>query len=338
RPQSAIVKHMSSAPALSIEMGELADEPIRSSRSSESRARAQILAETARRLELGASARSPSPITPSSMSTGRTLPCFPEEEECSSYEYQDSGASSRASPMPSYSSSVTSSRTFTNRNRPSSIFGDSPSPHNTSSGLISSPRNSTSTPSASQATLRPQSMMANSEASRTKVATHAASFDESQNASGKRSQGQRYSVAMSQNLSRRFQTRLTHDYEQRIYCLHSHYSDVIERLESRVRQESERADKLEADLSEQRQAVADMRLQNSQATDSMCMSKKLVEFVDSYQTEITRLTREATVAQEWVITMAELVIGPKKESQSWDDWLNQCLDTLKARREKQREE
>ncbi|KAJ1937913.1 hypothetical protein FBU59_004610, partial [Linderina macrospora] len=130
RSQSVIVKHMSSAPALNIETDPLVHEPVRRSQDSQSRARAQILAETARRLELGASARSPSPITPSSISTGRTLPCFPEEEEFDNYEYHDTSASSSASPMPSYSSSVTSSRTFTNRNRPSSVFGDSPSPRN----------------------------------------------------------------------------------------------------------------------------------------------------------------------------------------------------------------
>ncbi|KAJ2839945.1 hypothetical protein FBU31_000604 [Coemansia sp. 'formosensis'] len=176
------------------------------------------------------------------------------------------------------------------------------------------------------------------------------------------SSGLRYSVAMSQSLSRRFQTRLAHEYEQRIYCLHSHYSDVIERMEARARQDSERCRELEKELSELRKTNASLSVRETELTNRLCqqgnrittawplggfsaaannsggLSKKLVEFVDHYQDEVQRLTRETSTAQEWVVTLAELVIGPKQEHQSWDEWLNVCLETLQKRREQQKEE
>ncbi|KAJ2461675.1 hypothetical protein GGF42_000003 [Coemansia sp. RSA 2424] len=171
---------------------------------------------------------------------------------------------------------------------------------------------------------------------------------------------------MSQSLSRRFQTRLAHEYEQRIYCLHSHYSDVIERMEARARQDSERSHELEKELSELRKTNASLSVRETELTNRLRhqssriatawplggssastaaaattaggLSKKLVEFVDHYQDEVQRLTRDTSTAQEWVVTLAELVIGPKHEHQSWDEWLNICLETLQKRREQQRED
>ncbi|KAJ2003333.1 hypothetical protein GGI04_002704 [Coemansia thaxteri] len=171
---------------------------------------------------------------------------------------------------------------------------------------------------------------------------------------------------MSQNLSRRFQTRLTHEYEQRIYCLHAHYSDVIERMESRARQDSERCRELEKEVSELRKTNASLSVRETEMANRLRhqgnklaqswsfgggassatisgaaasgLPKRLVEFVDFYQEEVQRLTKETNTAQEWVVTLAELVIGPKSERQSWDEWLNSCLDTLQRRREQPQED
>ncbi|KAJ2223318.1 hypothetical protein IWW45_008375 [Coemansia sp. RSA 485] len=152
---------------------------------------------------------------------------------------------------------------------------------------------------------------------------------------------QRYIVPMTQNLNRRFQTPLHHEYEQRIYCLHSHYTDVIERLESQTQMQNLKLRKLEHDLSEVRKSnsllkskEAELRSRFQHKTDAR-MSKKLVDFVDHYQQEMHRMTRETSTAQEWVVTLAELVVGPKKKHQSWDDWLNSCLEVLQQRREAQ---
>ncbi|KAJ2400102.1 hypothetical protein GGI23_002248 [Coemansia sp. RSA 2559] len=181
-------------------------------------------------------------------------------------------------------------------------------------------------------------------------------------------QQQRYSVAMSQNLSRRFQTHTTHEYEQRIYCLQAHHSDVVERMEARAQKDADHIRKLEEQLCELRKANTELcakeadltkkvqqlknakRTPNSQSvaikpvlrasSSSFALahqaniSKKLIEFMENYQEDVRRLKRETNTAQEWVITLAELVVGPKKECQTWDEWLNSCLDTLQKRRER----
>ncbi|KAJ1718411.1 hypothetical protein LPJ61_006642, partial [Coemansia biformis] len=165
----------------------------------------------------------------------------------------------------------------------------------------------------------------------------------------------RYSVAISQNLNRRFQTRVAHEYEQRIYCLHTHYSDVIERMEARARGDSEQLNELHRELDSLRSdnnalksRVSELKSQNRAGvwslrrvgtiTGKRSASNKGTEFADQYQDEVQRLTRETVTAQEWVITLAELVIGPKREHQSWDEWLTLCLDTLQRRREQQEQE
>ncbi|KAJ1803934.1 hypothetical protein LPJ56_006850 [Coemansia sp. RSA 2599] len=152
---------------------------------------------------------------------------------------------------------------------------------------------------------------------------------------------QRYIVPMTQNLNRRFQTPLHHEYEQRIYCLHSHYTDVIERLESQTQMQTLKLRKLEHELSEARKANSTLKVKESELRSRLQnktdagVSKKLVDFVDHYQQEMHRMTKETSTAQEWVVTLAELVVGPKKKHQSWDDWLNSCLEALQQRRDVQ---
>ncbi|KAJ2032196.1 hypothetical protein IWW57_000347 [Coemansia sp. S610] len=347
-----------------------------------SQARARVLAETVRRLQ---QTTSPSPATPSSISTGKTLSFFPEETEYESSESIETNADipyelsavTRAGISrfaSSCSSSASSSRTFNGRSRPTSMTIDATSGGN----------------SPTATTIRPQSMLG---CSRESLGTSSSitSYPDSTHSIGsgnvsrldncdrhladllasegrakhhdEHSSGLRYSVAMSQSLSRRFQTRLAHEYEQRIYCLHSHYSDVIERMEARARQDSERCRELEKELSELRKTNATLSVRETELTNRLCqqgsrltaswplggfsaatnatggvLSKKLVEFVDHYQDEVQRLTRETSTAQEWVVTLAELVISPKQEHQSWDEWLNICLETLQKRREQQKEE
>ncbi|KAJ2496657.1 hypothetical protein IWW47_003758 [Coemansia sp. RSA 2052] len=139
-------------------------------------------------------------------------------------------------------------------------------------------------------------------------------------------------------------------------------------MEARARQDSERCRELEKELSELRKANASLSVRETELANRLRhqssriatawplggssastaaaaattagggLSKKLVEFVDHYQDEVQRLTRDTSTAQEWVVTLAELVIGPKHEHQSWDEWLNICLETLQKRREQQRED
>ncbi|KAI8324349.1 hypothetical protein GQ54DRAFT_309267 [Martensiomyces pterosporus] len=382
--QLSAVRHMTSAPPCTAEA--VHQQPAVGggsagiSNNRYSMARARVLAETARRLQQGSNTSSP--VTPSSISTGKTLPCFPEEPEHEGYGCRQSMTTEVTTEVSSISNAAScasehTSRPSTTRSRATSVCGDMGAPSSNSSGTISFGA-SHSTASSSNSTLRPHSMINASRESLGQYSSttsyaestfsttprgpaQSASHDMSSSSSifdhsyrdGK--SGQRHSVAMSQNLSRRFQARLTHEYEQRIYCLHSHYSDVIERMEARAQQDSERVRKLEAELSEQRRANAELhmkevelahRLQQQQQQEmgwplggaAGGLSKKLVEFVDHYQEEVARLTRETSTAQEWVITLAELIIGPKKERQSWDDWLNLCLDTLQKRREQQKEE
>ncbi|KAJ2804267.1 hypothetical protein H4R20_002574 [Coemansia guatemalensis] len=324
-----------------------------------SQARARVLAETMRRLQ---QTRPSTPPTPSSICTGKTLPCFPEEDE---YEYQEQEAdavyetgnnerariSHFASDL-SVASSTSSSRTFAAHSRPASFI-------DTGSGDCSP-----------VSAVRPQSLLnssretlgvLNTDVHYLDQARDGGSIGSAQSADCKQrassNSGQRYSVAMSQNLSRRFQTRMTHEYEQRIYCLHTHYSDVIERMEARSRSDSDQLQKLQQQLGSLRQANKQLkareaelkkRWQHTSSTwglggasvlgESRGVSKKLIEFVDHYQDEIQRLTRETATAQQWVITLAELTIGPKKERQTWDEWLNTCLDVLQKRRDDQKEQ
>ncbi|KAJ2352935.1 hypothetical protein GGF43_003621 [Coemansia sp. RSA 2618] len=325
-----------------------------------SQARARVLAETARRLQ---STRSPSPVTPSSISTGKTLPCFPEEDE-----YEDVDQSSERSNEPrthvrasipcfssisGIASSASSSRTCTVPSRPVSFVElDSGCSSPVAENHAQSPSNaSRKTLSADQ----PHPAQARSQPS------EAANPTRSKKQAGwetKRhvlpSAGQRYSVAMSQNMNRRFQTRLTHEYEQRIYCLHAHYADVIERMETRARNDMDRLQNLQNEVDDLRQANAALKIREAElkcqqtastqtlgGSNSMAgvhVPKRLIEFVEQYQDEIQRLSRETATAQEWVITLAELVIGPKKERQSWDEWLGLCLDTLQKHHELQKEQ
>ncbi|KAJ2871203.1 hypothetical protein GGH93_005005 [Coemansia aciculifera] len=378
--QSAFVKRVSSTSALG-PASEFPSYDAPSCPDRYSQARARVLAETVRRLQ---QTTSPSPATPSSISTGKTLSFFPEESEYESGEPIEAHADvpyelsavTRAGITrfaSSCSSSASSSRTFNGRSRPTSMTIDALSGGN----------------SPAATTIRPQSMLGCSRESLGTSSSITSYADSTHSinpgnmsrldncdrhladllASESRAKhhdehnsGLRYSVAMSESLSRRFQTRLAHEYEQRIYCLHSHYSDVIERMEARARQDSERCRELEKELSELRKANASLSVRETELTNRLCqqgsrlttawplggfsaaantaggLSKKLVEFVDHYQDEVQRLTRETSTAQEWVVTLAELVIGPKQEHQSWDEWLNVCLETLQKRREQKKEE
>ncbi|KAJ1721641.1 hypothetical protein LPJ53_003862 [Coemansia erecta] len=151
----------------------------------------------------------------------------------------------------------------------------------------------------------------------------------------------RYTVTMTQNLNRRFQTPLHHEYEQRIHCLHAHYTDVIERFEMQLQIQAANQHKYERSLCELRRANAVLQARESELRDrlqrksSIGMPQKLVEIVDHYQQHMQNMSRETRTAQEWVIALAELVVGPKKETQSWDDWLNQSLEVLQKRHETQ---
>ncbi|KAJ2763876.1 hypothetical protein IWQ57_005400, partial [Coemansia nantahalensis] len=158
----------------------------------------------------------------------------------------------------------------------------------------------------------------------------------------------RYSVAMSQNLTRRFQPRAAHELDQRIYCLHAHYADVIERLEARARGDSEQLqarqrelDGLRSDNAALKARVAELKTQRRTSAWNLGRSSTAAAHraaADSHLEEVRRLTRETVTAQEWVITFAELVVGPKQDAQSWDEWLNLCLDALQRRRKQQEQE
>ncbi|KAJ2787278.1 hypothetical protein GGI15_000828 [Coemansia interrupta] len=143
---------------------------------------------------------------------------------------------------------------------------------------------------------------------------------------------------MTQNLNRRFQTPLHHEYEQRIHCLHAHYTDVIERLEIQLQIQTANQHRYERSLCELRRANAILQARESELRErlqwksSVGMPQKLVEIVDHYQKHMQNMSRETRTAQEWVIALAELVAGPKGETQSWDDWLNQSLEILQKRR------
>ncbi|KAJ2842300.1 hypothetical protein IWW36_005960, partial [Coemansia brasiliensis] len=216
-----------------------------------SQARARVLAETARRLQ---STRSPSPVTPSSIDTGKTLPCFPEEDEYKDIGYPaepagESRSFARAS-VPSFAtigdiaSSASSSRTCTaTPSRPMSLIEPqsgsySPTARKYPQNLPNSSYETLNMHASEHPSTSPGSM-----SHRASCATRIkkmASWEPK-----KQSAGQRYSVAMSQNISRRFQTRITHEYEQRIYCLHAHYTDVIERMEKRACNDMDRLQALQ---------------------------------------------------------------------------------------------
>ncbi|KAJ2707905.1 hypothetical protein H4R19_004854 [Coemansia spiralis] len=256
-----------------------------------SQARARVLAETARRLQQPQQqARPQSPLTPSSIGTGRTLPLFAEEDE---HEGQADDQGLAVGPAPA---------------------------------------------DAAQSLLR---------ASRETLREPAAEKQQH----GEALPSQRYSVAMSQNLTRRFQTRAAHEYEQRIYCLHAHYADVIERMETRAHGDAEQllalqkeVSGLRSDNAALRARVSDLKSQgrtgpwNLRRVSTAAGRRAAAAAADPYQDEVQRLTRETITAQEWVITLAELVVGPRKDSQSWDAWLNMCLDSLQRRREQQEQE
>ncbi|KAJ2642221.1 hypothetical protein GGF44_001770, partial [Coemansia sp. RSA 1694] len=356
-------------------------------------ARARVLAETARRLQQTAS---PSPATPSSIGTGKTLSFFPEESEFETGESIEANADvsyelsavaragiSRFASGRSNNSSASSSHTYNGRSRPTSVMMEANSCGGSPTATVVRPQSmlgcSSSRESlgaASSITSYTDSMHSINHSAMSRMENYdrhhladlLASEGRVKHHHDEYSSGHRYSVAMSQSLSRRFQTRLAHEYEQRIYCLHSHYSDVIERMEARARQDSERCRELEKELSELRKANASLSVRETELANRLRhqssrsatawplggssastaaaaattagggLSKKLVEFVDHYQDEVQRLTRDTSTAQEWVVTLAELVIGPKHEHQSWDEWLNICLETLQKRREQQRED
>ncbi|KAJ1667869.1 hypothetical protein EV178_001066 [Coemansia sp. RSA 1646] len=415
-----------------------------------SQARAKALAETVRRLQ---QTRSPSPLTPSSVSTGKTLPCFPEEAEYEEEEdeedkdvdnyrhhyrqQQHSGSAtgepdgnaakqatqsrfscveSRAGTFIASAISATSLQTLAaGRSRSTSMVIDTSSSRSSSISSINSSAkssgsssNSTLSPTANTATssTRPQSVLnaSNETLTRTLPGTPLLEPAQTNTSTNKQeatdcsvqqavkllkpdnavktntepskppaqesNRQQRYSVAMSQNLSRRFQTRTTHEYEQRIYCLQSHYSDVVERMEARAQKDADHIRQLEEQLCELRKANTELcakeadltkkvqqykntkRAANSQSVatkpappassftlaNQANVSKKLIEFMEHCQDDVRRLKQETNTAQEWVITLAELVVGPKKERQTWDEWLNSCLDTLQKRRERMKEE
>ncbi|KAJ2508884.1 hypothetical protein GGI11_005982, partial [Coemansia sp. RSA 2049] len=172
----------------------------------------------------------------------------------------------------------------------------------------------------------------------------------------------------------------------RIYCLQSHYSDVVERMETRTRKDAEHISQLEEQLVELRKANTELCAREAElakkvqhyksakratttitaaaaavaasqpvaanpeqprpatardsavvAASQITASKKLIEFIEHYQEDVRRLKQETNTAQEWVITLAELVVGPKRKHQSWDEWLGSCLDTLQNRRERMNE-
>ncbi|KAJ2911224.1 hypothetical protein GGI21_000007 [Coemansia aciculifera] len=300
-----------------------------------SQARARVLAETARRLH---QQQPVLPATPSSIGTGKTLSVFLEEDED---ESSDTGVSYELSAVARAGISRFASGGKSN-SRLSLRTGRSSRP----ASMATHASSCSSSPTAT--VVRPQSLLLGYESHTQSSSTlyPAAHMDdggcdyESSNKQGAGGSGyHRYSVAMSQSLSRRFQTRLAHEYEQRIYCLHSHYADMIERMEARARQDSERCRQLEKQVLEL-QKKADIAATHHQKTEFSTMrfmggggvSKKLVEFVDHYQDEVQRLMRDTSTAQEWVVTLAELVIGPKQEHQSWDEWLNICLETLQGGR------
>ncbi|KAJ2455584.1 hypothetical protein EV183_000683 [Coemansia sp. RSA 2336] len=325
-----------------------------------SQARARVLAETARRLQ---STRSPSPVTPSSIDTGKTLPCFPEEDEYKDVDYSaeptgESRSHARAS-VPSFAtigdiaSSASSSLTCTTtRSRPMSLIEPQSSSYSPTTRKYSQ-----NLPNASHETLNVQSPdrpsnLPGSTKTRTSCATRIkkmASWEPK-----KQSSGQRYSVAMSQNVSRRFQTRITHEYEQRIYCLHAHYTDVIERMEKRACNDMDRLQALQKEVDDLRHANAALKMREAElqcqntasaqalgeprATENTPSYKQLAGLVEHYQDEMQRLTQETATAQEWIITLAEMVVGPKQECQSWEDWLSSCLTLLHSLRKLQKEQ
>ncbi|KAJ2640299.1 hypothetical protein GGF40_000198 [Coemansia sp. RSA 1286] len=313
-----------------------------------------------------------SPITPSSIDTGKTLPCFPEEDEYSDAKSEDPGSplSTKAhmdaekDTEPVYVlSAVTRAGISRLNSTPKAMDTKLTNRYSTSSSLTLAARSRPVSISSagsentfSKASLpkhhmqRRHSMMlgdsreALPKISQSKSQTTLAPKPKPMPQTQLHPHSQRYIVPMTQNLNRRFQTPLHHEYEQRIYCLHSHYTDVIERLESQTRMQNLKLRKLEHDLSEVRKSngllkskEAELRSRLQHKTDAR-MSKKLVDFVDHYQHEMHRMTRETSTAQEWVVTLAELVVGPKKKHQSWDDWLNSCLEVLQQRREAQQKQ
>ncbi|KAJ2875804.1 hypothetical protein FB639_003958, partial [Coemansia asiatica] len=354
------VRHIPSAPALCTSDIQIEG----SDRYAEDRARA--LADTIKRLQQNSnmsqqeqdqrrqpsspteSCRYPptSPITPSSIGTGKTLPCFPEEDE-----YSDTNTDGAAGLLSNTSVNATanvntnvntnvddedknsepvyvlsavtragisrlnsmhkstdskstnrystsSSLTLAARSRPVSIstassessgFRDTVLPKHhmqrRHSLMLGDSRKALSqiAQSKSQATLVPKPISQTQTQTQTQVHPHS----------------QRYIVTMTQNLNRRFQTPLHHEYEQRIYCLHSHYTDVIERLESQTRMQTLKMRKLEHELNELRKSnnflkskEAELRSRLLQNKTDARMSKKLVDFVDHYQQEMHRMTKE----------------------------------------------
>ncbi|KAJ1901799.1 hypothetical protein LPJ81_003697, partial [Coemansia sp. IMI 209127] len=286
-----------------------------------SQARTKALAETVRRLQ---NTKSPGPLTPSSVSTGKTLPCFPEHEEEEYDEDNDchpqdlvvsstgEAARSRFSCIESRTGTLTASaisvtslqRLAARSSRPSSMVVDtSCSRDNSIASIGSSAKSSSSSSStlspATSSSTHPQSVLNASDESLTPTLSetprlvpaqsdysvskqegagcsvqqvhkssksdNAAMIDTEPSypssaleAKRQKYQQQRYSVAMSQNLSRRFQTRTTHEYEQRIYCLQAHHSDAVERMEARAQKDADHIRKLEEQLCELRTANTEL--------------------------------------------------------------------------------
>ncbi|KAJ2158830.1 hypothetical protein GGF46_003483 [Coemansia sp. RSA 552] len=356
-PRAAVSKRRSAMVGVDTIRHKISTRSLRASEDTESplsldrysQARARVLAETIRRLQ---QTSSPPPVTPSSISTGKTLPCFPEvdEHEESDYEPHCAGISTngRANAVPRVvsDSSASSSRTCVPSSRPTSVASFTSS-EGSSVGRSYPSRKAGCTSRETLDMTKDEQLVSQEPARSTKP--------DGRETKRHYAAGARYSVAMAQNVGRRFQTRLAHEYEQRIYSLHTHYSDMIERMEERARSDSDRLAALQREADELRQANAMMRIRESElqlkcrsTADSSIRAlrdspdtlppKKIVAFIEHYQEEILRQSRETATAQEWVITLAELVIGPKKERQSWDDWLNLCLDTLQKHREQQCEQ
>ncbi|KAJ2632656.1 hypothetical protein H4R22_001076 [Coemansia sp. RSA 1290] len=323
-----------------------------------SQARARVLAETARRLQ---STRSPSPVTPSSIDTGKTLPCFPEEDEykVGDYPAEPAGESrnhARAS-VPSFAtigdmaSSASSLTCTATPSRPMSLIEPQSGSYSpTAKKYLQNLPNASYETLSAHSSEHPSSLPGNAK-NRPSCATRIkkmASWEPK-----KQSTGQRYSVAMSQNVSRRFQTRITHEYEQRIYCLHAHYTDVIERMEKRACNDMDRLQALQKEVDELRHANAALKIREAElqcqntasvpalgepcATENTPSYKQLAEFVEHYQDKVGRLTQEVATAQEWIITLAEMAVGPKQEYQSWEEWLSSCLTLLHSLRKLQKE-
>ncbi|PIA17113.1 hypothetical protein COEREDRAFT_86511 [Coemansia reversa NRRL 1564] len=327
-----------------------------------SQARARVLAETVCRLQ---QTRPSAPLSPSSICTGKTLPYCPEEDE-----YDDQVQVPDAAHKPengnfdgiphfasdlSEASSTSSSRTFAVHNQ-SASFNNTGSSSSSSFSPVGATRSKSLLNSSREALSVPYADVHYLDHTGNRASTIGVQNADYKQRAASRSK-QRYSVAISQNISRRFQTQMTHEYEQRIYCLHTHYADVIGRMEARSKSDTDQLQKLQQQLDTLRQTNHQLKARETELNkrlhrtssnwglgeasvlgESRGVSKNFIDFVDHNQDEVQRLTRETATAQQWVITLAELTIGPKKERQTWDEWLNICLDVLQKRRNHQKEQ